>query len=682
MKTKRTRRRPKSTAGPKRVLDARPDTLDFRDLMYTPTLVEVPTHVPLSDYKKYRVPILDQGSEGACTGFGLATVANYLLLRRRVVPDKVPVSPRMFYELARRYDEWPGEDYSGSSARGAMKGWHKHGVCTEAMFPYKPAKKSDPLGLTDARTSDALHRPLGAYFRVNHQDIVAMHSALAEVGVLYVTCTVHTGWDGVGADGLITQSSTITGGHAFAIVAFDEHGFWLQNSWGTSWGRRGFARISYDDWLENGTDAWVARLGAPVTLRKVESIASTHAATSAQSNAYSFADLRPHIVSVGNNGTLKAGGDYGSTPEELAEIFEQDMPRVMKDWDKPRILLYAHGGLVSEEAAVQRVAEYRPPLLASKVYPLAFIWRTDYWTTVTNILKDAVSRRRPEGVLDATKDFMLDRLDDALEPVARVFTGKSAWDEMKENALAASDAGGAAVLVADQLKALAKKMLGLEIHLVGHSAGSILLAPVIKLLSDRGLKVETCTLWAPACTVDLFRSTYLPAMQKGKLGKLAVFALNDKTERDDNCAKIYNKSLLYLVSDAFEKKPRIPLFRDGEPILGMERWIDADLSETFQSVGADLVLAPNNAPADSQEASNAMHHGDFDDDEKTVMSTFRRIVAGAKVSVDAARATRAEGAHTMPSRVAAKRDGATPMFRRSESSLRDQRSRIDQQTMH
>jgi hypothetical protein len=61
------------------------------------------------------------------------------------------------------------------------------------------------------------------------------------------------------------------------------------------------------------------------------------------------------------------------------------------------------------------------------VYPLAFIWHSDYWTTVTNMLKDAVSRRRPEGVLDATKDFMLDRLDDALEPLARVLTGKSAW---------------------------------------------------------------------------------------------------------------------------------------------------------------------------------------------------------------------------------------------------------------
>ena len=54
-------------------LDAVPDTLDFRDRMFEPTLVEVPTEIPLSDYRQHQVPILDQGSEGACTGFGLAT---------------------------------------------------------------------------------------------------------------------------------------------------------------------------------------------------------------------------------------------------------------------------------------------------------------------------------------------------------------------------------------------------------------------------------------------------------------------------------------------------------------------------------------------------------------------------------------------------------------------------------
>lgn len=651
-----------------RNLNARRDTLDFRDLMYTPTLIEVPTHIPLGEYLEFKVPILDQGQEGACTGFGLATVANYLLLRRRVIPDNTAVSPRMFYDLARRYDEWPGEDYSGSSARGAMKGWHKHGVCSETIYPYKLAKTDKP-GLSDARVADAARRPLGAYFRVNHKDLIAMHAAISEVGALYATSTVHEGWGTVGADGIISQSPAITGGHAFAIVAYDSDGFWLQNSWGPGWGRAGFGHISYDDWLANGTDVWVARLGAPVTLRETQSTATAHASTSGQSAAYSFADLRPHIVSVGNNGELKPGGNYGSRPQELAQIFEDDIPRVTKDWPRTRILLYAHGGLVSEQAAVQRLAEYRPALLAGGVYPLAFIWRTDYWTTVTNILQDAVSRRRPEGALDAAKDFMLDRLDDALEPLARVFTGKAAWDEMKKNALAAGDAGGAAVLVADHLKAFAAQNRNLEIHLVGHSAGSILHGPVVKLLSERGLKIETCTLWAPACTVDLFNQFYVPAMQKKLIGKLAVYALKDKTEQDDDCAKIYNKSLLYLVSNAFEAKERIPLVRDGIPILGMEKSFDGALRKTFDQYGAQLVLAPNTEAGDSLEASEAMHHGDFDDDQKTVVSTFKRIAAGAAGAKLAPPGGAVEG-------VAAEK----PVFKHTGSSLRDRRLQIDLQT--
>jgi hypothetical protein len=117
-----------------RRVNVRPDTLDFRDKMFEPTLVEVPSKIDLEEYRKHKIPILDQGNEGACTGFGLATVVNYLLRTRKHKPDRTKVSPWMLYELAKRYDEWPGENYDGSSARGAMKGWHKHGACDENFF--------------------------------------------------------------------------------------------------------------------------------------------------------------------------------------------------------------------------------------------------------------------------------------------------------------------------------------------------------------------------------------------------------------------------------------------------------------------------------------------------------------------------------------------------------------------
>ena len=622
-----------------RKLDARPDTLDFRDRMYEATLYEVPTQIDLREYNKWKVPILNQGTEGACTGFGLATVANYLLRRRKVVPDPTLVSARMFYEMAKRYDEWPGEAYEGSSARGAMKGWHKHGICADTRWPYKSTTKS--RGLTEEKTSDALKRPLGAYYRVNHKDLVAMHAAMAEVGILYVTASVHDGWDRVDSKGNIPFSKKSLGGHAFAIVAYDQAGLWIQNSWGPTWGKGGFARISYDDWLENGTDAWVARLGAPITLVRAESFATAHSAAAGKSAAYSYSDLRPHIVSIGNNGKLSPSGDYGTSEEEVREIFSEDFTRVTKNWKTKRLLLYAHGGLVSETTAVQRLADVRPALLEAEVYPLSFIWHSDFWSTTTNILHEALRRRKPEGWLSDAKDFMLDRLDDALEPLARALTGKAQWDEMKENAeLATTSKAGGARFVLDQIAALPQK--DLEIHVIGHSAGSIFHAPLVRLLASKGaiksgylkgekgygLPISSCTLWAPACTIELFKLAYMPAISDASIERFALFTLTDKAEQDDTCSDIYHKSLLYLVSHAFEEKPRIPLYREGEPILGMERFVneDPELLAVFSGGRGDWVLAPNTEPSGSAHGAGAHRHGDFDDDKATLQATLARIL--------------------------------------------------------
>jgi len=684
-------------AGKVRVVNARPDTMDFRDMMFVSTLVEVPIRRALTDYLKVKVPILDQGTEGACTGFGLATVANYLLRKRMVVRDSTPVSARMFYENARRYDEWPGEDYDGSSARGAMKGWHKHGVCSEKAWPYALGPK-DPRGMTDARTSEARKRPLGAYFRVNHKDLIAMHSAITEAGILYATSVVHSGWNVVAEDGLIEQSDALTGGHAFAIVAYDDEGLWIQNSWGPGWGKGGFGRISYDDWLVNGTDVWVARLGAPVTLRRASGPSQVHASSSGLSASYAYSDLRPHVVSVGNDGKLKPGGDYGTTEAELERIFTEDMPRVMKGWPVKRVMLYAHGGLVSERAAVQRLSEYRPALLKSGVYPLSFIWRSDFWTTLTNILSDSVRRRRPEGFLDGAKDFMLDRLDDMLEPLARALTGRLQWKEMQENAILASDQDGAAWMVAKHLAALAATFNGLEIHVVGHSAGSILHAPLLQLLTQtHKLPVKTCTLWAPACTVELFKSHYLPLIKSKAIDRFTCFVLNDRAEQDDHCAKIYNKSLLYLVSNAFEKEPKPPLKRHGTPLLGMEKFIEMDkeLTALFADGRGELVLSPNNQPPESLKASQSRAHGSFDDDPATVASTFGRFLvsaqtAPAQVAAPSVQAVKA-GASVKASKAMAfeaapvespPKPGQAPaiQFFSSTSSMRERRAIIDVQT--
>jgi hypothetical protein len=92
-------------------------------------------------------------------------VINFQLGRRNL---RRTVSPRMLYEMARRYDEWPGETYEGSSARGAVKGWIAHGVCTREQWP----DKKHGLAHFDPELSQlARLTPGGAYYRVAHREV-------------------------------------------------------------------------------------------------------------------------------------------------------------------------------------------------------------------------------------------------------------------------------------------------------------------------------------------------------------------------------------------------------------------------------------------------------------------------------------------------------------------------------
>lgn len=631
----------KRTARPvKRTFDALRDTVDFRDQLYIPTLVEVKPASDLARFRRAGIPVLDQGSDGACTGFALATVVNYLLRTGQYGGTADAASAHMLYVMAKRYDEWPGEKYDGSSARGAMKGWHKHGVCAARLF------RDLDTDFSDRQAADALKRPLGAYFRVNHKDLVAMHSAITEAGVLFATANVHEGWSAVKRGTReIAYSSKQLGGHAFAIVGYDREGFWIQNSWGRGWGSSGLARLGYADWLENGTDVWVARLGAPISLSPTGS-APMRAGAPRSYESYVYAALRPHVVTAGNNGELLQTGSYGLTPAGVQNVVREQLEKAVSNWPKKRVMLYAHGGLVSEESALQYAANYRDAALKAQVYPIAFIWRTDFWTTVGNILQDSVSKRKTEGLLDAAKDFMLDRLDDTLEPLARNLGGKALWDEMKRNAWlcssdragpkwddqTAADEPGAAWLVAKNLVDAVRAKEIDEIHLVAHSAGSILLAPLARYFVDNGVKVTSLSLWAPACTMELFKATYMPLFDKG-IDAFDLYTLDDATEQDDDCANIYHKSLLYFVSHAFERTARVPTInkndprRNGTPILGLERDIANAIPAGFWDGARHNWIK---APGMSQ--SHARHHGDFDNDVETLKSTLRRITGGAKTA--------------------------------------------------
>lgn len=626
-----------------RILDTRPDTLDFRDKLYEATLVEVPARIDLEAYMKWNIPILDQGREGACTGFALATVAHYLLTKRYGLKNLTQVSPWMLYAMAKRYDEWPGEDYEGSSARGAMKAWHKHGVCSDRIWTHRSGKvKRD---LNDSQASDAAQRPLGAYYRVNHKDLVAMHSAIAEVGVLYATGLVHEGWEQIGSDGVIPLKKTIRGGHAFALVGYDERGFWFQNSWGNSWGKNGFALITYDDWLINGTDVWVARLGVPVILNNPIPRQPKQLSGLQKTSAYIYQDLRPHLISIGADGALSDNGTYASSSEALQRMLIEDFPRITKSWQKKRLCLFAPGGLQSKDQVVEALTDLRQIFLNQEIYPLAFLWNTEYGATLTQILENCLKQRRPEGTVEENQDFMLDRLDDALEPLVRP-EGSLQWSLLKTKALQAAKVyNGAIRLTLEFINQLQKQEPNLEIHLIGHSVGSLLLEPLVQLLTTQGLiggsllagdvgygkTIASCTLWAPASTLSAFHQSYGQAIANDKIDRFTLFTLTDDAEKNDHCANLYHRSLLYLIAHSLEEKPRIPFsptHAQGTAITGMETFIrqDEQLQDSIASGKVDWILAPNTGSQGDRFHSAARTHEGFAQDRATLKATLDRIL--------------------------------------------------------
>lgn len=628
------------------------DPLDLRDLIYESGLFELPFKVD----NRAKVPvILDQGQEGACTGFGLAAVVNFQqhnrsdakkAERERYTKKENGASPRMLYEMAKRYDEWKGENYEGSSVRGAMKGWSRHGVCTWSEWPYD-AKKADRL--TPERQRAALDRPLGAYYRVRHFHLNQMQAALTEAGILYASAQVHEGWQQVGSDGIVPYTRNLIGGHAFAIVGYDRNGFWVQNSWGPKWGAKGFCHIGYDDWLENGYDCWVARLGVPtVSFADGKTLIHGRAAEFGfiPDESVVLDTIRPHFVNLGNDGRFSASGLYSSDEEDVEDVVLAGFKETSKDWAGPkRLMIYCHGGLNNEKASASRIASMLPYFLANEIYPLHFMWETGFLDSVRGIVQDAFRRGRFQGWTDDMKERFFDLLDEGIELAARPL-GEPVWGQMKDNAERASDDGGGAAYTAGEIAAclaeLAEAGSDAELHLVGHSAGSIFLAHLLEVLDLLDVPVKSLTLFAPACTLDLFEAKIARHIGK-RVERYVQFNLADSVERDDSVGPAYHKSLLYLVSESFEQRHRAPLLGMEAFVNPSKKAIDALREEDRKQVArvkkvlgapraenGKTVIRAQGVPQSLKLDSCSMTHGGFDNDEATLNSTLRVITGKAK----------------------------------------------------
>lgn len=654
-------------------LDVSKDPADLRDRAYQPPPRSLPERFPSDQDIRNHVRayqraglVLNQGREGACTGFGLACVVNYLRWIRAGTPERLEsVSPRMLYQFARRNDEYAGEDYEGSSCRGALKGWYGNGVCLESDWPYLPGQDSQPSPGWEER---AIENTLGVYYRIQTHDITDLQAAISEVGAVYVSAFTHDGWDHVRAGKKAPASHgdlpviaydggpSRTGGHAFALVGFNRQGFVIQNSWGSSWGAGGFAVIRYDDWHDNAMDAWVAAMGVPGV---IESRIANGPVSGAQAQAgaaqpgwWDKTTAYRHSIVLGNNGHV----DRYDTVDGISRTLQHQACVLPDTWfrgngqARKRLVLYAHGGLNSESDAIARVQAMGRYFLGNGCYPLFLVWKSGVLESITDIIKDRHARKAPAGLAGGWLDDQLS--DPLLEKLVGRPLARPLWSEMKENAELASHSGRGGDLLAEALNQLAKTWgENFELHLIGHSAGSIMLGRMLERLKQKDLAdhVRSVHLYAPACSVGFANRYYAP--HEDIMQRLYLHLLSDRRERNDNVGQIYRKSLLYFVSNALEADPRTP-------ILGLQNVFQPDYRgwDGSASTNEDLLnwrtcaeqskLADRLTVHDDErfitrikvgaalpEKSISASHGGFDNNVAVIEQTLKRITGMSELTM-------------------------------------------------
>ena len=192
----------------------------------------------------------------------------------------------------------------------------------------------------------------------------------------------------------------------------------------------------------------------------------------------------------------------------------------------------------------------------------------------------------------------------------------------------------------------------LELHLVGHSAGSIILGSMLGSAAARPeLKsaLKSVHLYAPACTVAFACKHY--ASDENVMKRLHIDVLSDKDERDDNVAR--STASRCCISSPMRSRPTCarrssastgsttPAYAgwDGSSDTGeaLATWRaaakSARLSDRTSVVSTDRVRIA--VDSSGKDVTQRPAHGSFDNDLDVVARTLTRITgAQPTVAVD------------------------------------------------
>ena len=227
------------------------DRFDDRDYLMRPYLpvVKLPKKI---DYTQKMSPIRDQGEDGTCVGFAVASgMKEY---QEFLDYEKlVELSPRFLYSEAKKIDGMQGLE--GTTIRASMRVLEKLGVCQEKLWPYFPHQKDKPK--VGAKANAQKFR-ISTYARI--LSLNELRLSLAGIGPVVLGIEVFKGMlkTKTGIVPMPNKNEASLGGHAVCAVGYDDEKELakFKNSWSRKWGQQGFGYLPYGYIARYMMDAW------------------------------------------------------------------------------------------------------------------------------------------------------------------------------------------------------------------------------------------------------------------------------------------------------------------------------------------------------------------------------------------------------------------------------------------
>jgi C1A family cysteine protease len=208
---------------------------------------QLPSRIDLREIYGNKVPVRDQGSDGACVAFAVNVVAQQLELQD-TSQLKENLSP-LFTYLQRENPE-----SEGMFINDAMKIVEIYGVVREHIVPYNDPNIKTKQDIPKNAYKEGAKHKMGVSAQVWTLDALKKSIDQRKAGAVIAFRVYNFGVNFWKKD---NPNENIKGNHCVAVVGYqdpkdNEDGYFIiQNSWGTEWGDKGYTYYSYEDFKKN-----------------------------------------------------------------------------------------------------------------------------------------------------------------------------------------------------------------------------------------------------------------------------------------------------------------------------------------------------------------------------------------------------------------------------------------------